>query len=292
MIKKQAVLITAYKDFDQLVELINFFDDTFSIYIHIDKKSKVDSKILERINSCNQVKLISRRYKVNWGSIHHLLSYLSLAEEALKDQENCFFHLITGQDYPIKSLDYFKTQLNIERDYLDWEMLPVPRWSKYNGMDRLDYYNLHDLLDDNKNYNWVLNRLLRRIQLTFRYKRPLSKEIGQLYGGSTYWSLSKKTLEYVVNYTKNKSYFINRLRYCFCSEEIYLQTVIMNSGFSTNVINSNLRYYNWETGREGPAILDERDFEDIVKSDNLFARKFDSKRSNGLKERINTEILN
>ena len=38
---KQAILITAYKDFEQLVLLIDQFDNDFNFYIHIDKKSSI-----------------------------------------------------------------------------------------------------------------------------------------------------------------------------------------------------------------------------------------------------------
>lgn len=36
---KQAILITAYKNYHHLEEIIAFFDDDFEIYIHIDRKS-------------------------------------------------------------------------------------------------------------------------------------------------------------------------------------------------------------------------------------------------------------
>ncbi len=37
---QQAILITAYKNIAHLREIIDFFDDDFLFYIHIDKKSK------------------------------------------------------------------------------------------------------------------------------------------------------------------------------------------------------------------------------------------------------------
>ena len=56
----------------------------------------------------------------------------------------------------------------------------------------------------------------------------------------------------------------------------------MNSKYSEQVINNDLRYIDWKSGRGGfPAILDERDFEDIIHSEKLFARKLDMN-ANGL----------
>ena len=69
---KQGILITAYKDFDHLLDIASFFDSNFEIYIHIDKKSVVAYNIIDSLHSLPQVKLVSRKYKVNWGGINHL----------------------------------------------------------------------------------------------------------------------------------------------------------------------------------------------------------------------------
>jgi len=69
---------------------------------------------------------------------------------------------------------------------------------------------------------------------------------------------------------------LNRLKHSFCSEEIYFQTIIMNSPFSDKVINNNLRYIKWEYKNGSmPAILDEEDYEEVEKSNQLFARKIE-----------------
>ena len=81
---KQGILITAYKNFEHLLDIVSFFDERFEIYIHIDKKSVINEGIIETIRSLPQVKLVSRKYKVNWGGINHLKCILHLAEEALK----------------------------------------------------------------------------------------------------------------------------------------------------------------------------------------------------------------
>ena len=58
---------------------------------------------------------------------------------------------------------------------------------------------------------------------------------------------------------------------------MYFQTVIMNSKHAENTVNDNLRFIDWEGGKKGgPAFLDEKDFDRIVRTDNLFARKIDS----------------
>lgn len=45
---KHALLITAYKNFEHLIDIINFYSKDIEIYIHIDKKSKITNKHNDR----------------------------------------------------------------------------------------------------------------------------------------------------------------------------------------------------------------------------------------------------
>lgn len=278
---KQAILITAYKDFDQLTQLIDEFDENFSIYIHIDRKSKISEKKYQDLKRRKIVRYVGQDYKVNWGGLNHLKSYLKLSQIAFEDKENIYFHLITGQDFPIKNNEYFMTLIDSEEkrkcDYLSYFKLPNTYWEN-GGMDRLEHYNLYDLFDAKKSKRWI--KLIKILQTLLHFKRPINDYLGQLYGGSTYWSLSRDTLQYVLDFTANNRRFLKRFNYTFCAEEIYFQTVIMNSSCSKRVVNNSLRFADWKSGKGGyPAFLDEGDFHAIINSDNIFARKIDCKES-------------
>lgn len=62
---KQAVLITAYKDINQLTYLLDALYGKFSIYLHIDKKSKelTETFIKDKFPGINIIK----KYKISWG---------------------------------------------------------------------------------------------------------------------------------------------------------------------------------------------------------------------------------
>ena len=291
---KQAILITAYKDFEQLKDLIREFDKNFNIYIHLDKKSTFKEKEINLIRKNDRVKFFDKKYKINWGGINHLKSYLLLAEKALMDVQNTHFHLITGQDYPIKNTEYFKKLLfnNTEDklDYLEYFKMSVSSWEN-GGMDRLVYYNFYDLFNFKSFFGKKCIHLILKIQKKLNFKRSI-KFTEQLYGGSTYWTLSRNTLQFVIDFTKQNPVFFKRFKYTSCAEEIYFQTVIMNSEFSKNVINDNLRFIDWNKG-EGysPAYLEENDYETIVASNKLFARKIDSTKKK-LKQMLINHIKN
>ncbi|MDR2683370.1 MAG: hypothetical protein LBB64_05820, partial [Dysgonamonadaceae bacterium] len=75
-------------------------------------------------------------------------------------------------------------------------------------------------------------------------------------------------------------------------EEIYFQTVLLNSEYAKNIVNDNLRYVSWKNAREeSPAFLDNDDYEEIKMSNKLFARKFHEKHSEELKRRLMAEWL-
>ncbi|MGO4906204.1 beta-1,6-N-acetylglucosaminyltransferase [Flavobacterium sp. W20_MBD1_R3] len=291
---KQAILITAYKDFNHLEEIIKFFDENFELYIHIDKKSNVSAIQLSRFQSYLQVKLISQKYKVNWGGINHLKSILYLSEQALKNPLNSYFHLISGQDYPIKKASYFRSFFdNKKEEHIEFFSIPNSGLNGNGGLERIEYFNFYDILNAKISYQNRLIKSIINLQKKLNFKRSISLKMPKIYGGSTWWSLSRDCLSYVVEFTKLNAFVLRRFNHTLCSEEFYFQTVIMNSIFSKKVVGNNLRYIDWHA-RNGsePAFLDNSDYEKLIKSDAFFARKIGNTHSIGLMNKIKTFTLN
>lgn len=288
----QAILITAYKNYHHLKDLVDFFDDRFNIYIHIDKKSSISKDDIERLSLRKGVQYISQHYKINWGGINHLKAILELAAKAIDNSDNTYCHLITGHDYPIASLDKFAdfANTNQHNDFMEYFKLPYPAWPE-DGMDRLSRYNIYDLIDGRMGLNERLIKGFSKLQKKIGFKRSFNKDFPTLYGGSTYWSLKRESLKYVFQYMAEHPKFLKRFRYSFCSEEIFFQTILLNSPFKNHIINNNLRFIIWEE-RNGnfPANLDYNDYNNIQKSDALFARKFEYPISEQLLKKIKEDL--
>ena len=274
---KQGILISGYKNLKHIKQIVDFFDDDFTFYVHIDKKIELPEQELTEIKEHKKVAFFSRKYVTNWGGRNTLRSILLMAEAAVKDTQIEYIHLISGGDFPVKNSGQFSEYLNSNKGKEFMENFPMPatRWAE-GGMNRLYNYNLYDMFNA-KTY-WG-NRLIQyafKIQRNLNFKRKISAKLPPLHGGSTWWTLSRDCLQYVVEYTNKNPTLLKRLKYSFCSEEIYFQTLVMNSSFAANVENENLRYIKWETKHGSmPAILDEEDIADIGKSDKLFARKME-----------------
>jgi hypothetical protein len=289
---KQAILITAYKNAAHLTDIINTltYKDRFSFYIHIDSKSKIKDDEIADLKKLEAVKLVTKQYLVNWGGVNHLKAILSLASEAIKDNDIEYFHAISGQDFPVKSGKFIENYMNLNRgkEYISYFKFPYQNWPE-GGYSRFEYYNLYDVFDGASPIGRRIINSLRYIQSKLNIKRKHPSL--QFYGGGTWWTLSAGCLKYIFNYIDNDPSFLKMFNHSFCSEEIFFQTIILNSPFREKVANDDLRYIIWEH-RNGsrPANLDDTDFDEIVKSNKLFARKFGSSVSNNLLSKIKHHI--
>ena len=86
-------------------------------------------------------------------------------------------------------------------------------------------------------------------------------------------------------YTLSKE---KEIRKCFgyglCADELFLQTIVMNSRFRNNLVNDSLRFIDWERGK--PYTFSDEDFQLLISSNKLFARKFDYEKCPGIVDKI------
>jgi hypothetical protein len=294
---KQAILLTAYKDIEQLKILIDLFNDDFSFYIHIDNNSQITEKEIGYIQKLKKVNFIAKKYATNWGGINHTKSILLLAREIIKDDKIEYIHFISSQDYPVKTCKEITDILTKNRgsEFLGYFKLPGKYWSSENGgLDRIDYFNFYEWFNVKTKVGKKIALTLVRIQKKLHMKRS-RKYLPQLYGGSNWWTLSYPCLKYIIDYTDSHPKFFNRFRYTAVACEIYFHTIIMNSPFKDNVIDSDLRYIIWNTkdgiALESPRVLDENDYNNIVNSDAIFARKIEYPASKKLINKINKYLF-
>jgi hypothetical protein len=173
---------------------------------------------------------------------------------------------------------------------MEYHPLPYPAWPD-GGMDRLLYYNMYDWIDGRKGLGERLIKGFAKRQKMAGFRRKYYEGFPPLYGGSTYWSLRRKSLEYIFEYMNSNPKFLKRFNYSFCSEEIFFQTILLNSPLKEGIVNNNMRFIVWEKRNDNfPANLDDSDYDAILKSDALFARKFEYPVSANLLKKIKQYI--
>jgi hypothetical protein len=268
---KQAILITAYKDLDFISNIIDYFDDDFDFFIHIDKKCNEDVSFLKNDSRVH----VYSKYRIEWDGSNHIFAIVKLMQEASKADKYEYYHLITGSDYPLKSLSDFKKFFETHKNdnFMEYFELPSSRWGGDGGFRRIDYFWLFQNRIDNREKWKETIRLLIRIQKKLGIKR-MFKYFTTLWGGSTYWSLSKDAINYALNFIKEKPGYIRRFHYTSIGEEIFLQTILLNNK-EIKIENNYLRYVKWDWNGIKPFTLTNSDLKVLLNSDAFFARKFD-----------------
>ena len=118
---------------------------------------------------------------------------------------------------------------------------------------------------------WHLRWYRRHVRLPWKRDFPPGL---RPFGGGAYWCLSRECVEYVAEFARARRDVVEFFKHVDIPDEIFFQTVVMNSDLAGSVVNDNLRYIDWSRGPR-PAILEARDFEGLRDSRKLFARKFD-----------------
>lgn len=270
----QAILITAYKNFDYLKYLVSMLYKDFDIYIHVDRKSKeIGKRQIKELKNCKVI----REYKVAWGGATHLYAVLKLLEIAVENKYD-YYHIISAEDIPTKSFKYFKSFFkNNKKIYVSMNRIDDNLYKRYK------YWYIFKNSDSRKKLIAKLNKLSFKVQRLMHVKREKIGEFDTIYKGYLYCSLPNYAVEYCILYNKKHPEFLKELSYCLIPEEFYFQTVLGNSKFRDNIANDCLRYSLWEY-KHGtiPGYLDINDFDKIKNGNYLFARKVSYKFSSEL----------
>ena len=264
----QAMIMTAYKDYEALKQLLEALCPYTLCFVHVDAKSAITPEQVETLNGMKNVQAI-RKYKVNWGSVYHLYALLDLCRMALEDERVTYLHLMSAQDFPVVSAKTFVAHFEKE-DRLFMQRLRTAddpelahRYEHYHCMHLLNYRDPSDWAQ-----NWVGR--IDRWQDMLHVKRRLSVP----YKGLVWLSLPRDAAQYALN-KKNKK-FLHKLRTTYIPEEFFFQNVFNGTEFEKRIVDMQLHFSVWDEPKRGlPALLDERDLPEIDRSGCAFARKVD-----------------
>ena len=283
---KHAFLIMAHNQFDFLGRLLEAIDhEDHYIFLHIDAKAKnVDIEAL-RSNCVHAPITFIRRQSVFWGGFSQIICEVNLLKAASAQGPFDYYHLMSGVDYPIQSLwnihSFF--QENNGKEFLEiatgWAESPDIRV-------RYQYYQLFQdtLLKRTKNpfLRFVHDRLnaaalsfQMNILHTDRTKKPSAPKA--YYGGMNWFSITDDLCKWVLS---KERWIRTNFRFTSNADEIFLHCIFMDSPFAGNLYQydtqasdcGSKRLVDWERGK--PYIWQKEDYEELIASKCLFARKF------------------
>lgn len=266
---RHAYLIMAHHNFEQLKTLVNLLDDPRNdIYIHIDKKST--SFDPETIKTTYSDLYFADPISVTWGGHSQIKCELNLFKKAAP-RHYMYYHLLSGVDLPIKTQDEIHSffQEHVGQNFME---IDEKAMATGNFLFRTQYYYLFQ--NNTGKIPPKLMSLLKKVQTKLvmvqklvRYQR---KELIPLYKGANWVSITDDLVQYILTC---EDMIKKMFYYTICADEIFLQSIAMNSPYRNTIVNNYYREIDWERGE--PYIYRKEDVPQLLHSPAFFARKFD-----------------
>lgn len=198
---------------------------------------------------------------------------LLLLKKAVDVDSYQYYHLLSGQDLPIKTQDEifaFFTE-NAGKEFVSFER------ESYSQQYRTQYYHLlqEHIGRGNRNLNRI-NYCLIAVQKRLHIER--NKNVRFQYGDE-WFSITDGFARYVVD---REAWIKKTFKLTTCTDEIFMQTLLISSPYLDNLYHKAfdndkhaiMRLIDWNRG--DPYTFRLSDFGELCESDRLFARKFDA----------------
>ncbi|MCL6524174.1 MAG: beta-1,6-N-acetylglucosaminyltransferase [Thermoflavifilum sp.] len=275
-------LIQVHKNPEQVARLVKrlSFPD-IDIYIHVDKK--IDENLFRKELTGLPVQFIKNRINVQWAGFSNAMATVNGLKEILLTRKSYdYIHVISGQDYPIKSNKYIIEffEKNIGKEFMHYKSI-YDEWQE--ALPKIEHFHFEDWKIRGKyRLSFLLKRILPKRKFPYQWKP---------YGYSRWFSISSGLAEYIINFMNKHSDFVRFFKYTTCGDEIFFCTIAVHSPFAPKIINDDLRYVDWSTKLNNPKaanpkILTIDDLPLITQSNKLWARKFDVKKDSTILDEL------
>lgn len=268
---------------EQGVFLINSLAHSqVDVYVNIDKKN-ADSLILGSEIQNDRVTFI-RPIEVNWGGYSQIQAEIALLEEMSLRAKYDYVHLLSGKDALIKPIG---DVVSFFEQVPQMEFVQLEERNTQYIFEKVQYrYPLQEMVGRGKNIGWAAQKLMLQIQKKIGLHENVVERYGNWYKGSQWFSITGEFAEYIL---RNRMQIEEVFKGKQAVDEIFIPTLLMNSSFRSRLSNSefgNLRYIDWNDQKNSPKTLTSDDFEKIMDSGKLFARKIDWAVDKSLMEKL------
>ena len=273
---RHAYLIMVHHEFEILQRLLTALDDERNdLYIHVDKQ--VDTLPL-LITKKAGLMVLENRVRVYWGDVSQIAAELLLFEAAFKNGPYAYHHVLSGVDMPLKSQDYIHNFFALHQGK---EFIGFTQGNQAEQIDRkVRRYHLFPRHFRSKQQPLDVGRaFLRALCLRLQYLSGYRRHAQVTFKKGTSWI--SVTSEFVDLLIGCKTEILQLYRNTFCADEIFIHTLCWTSEFRERLFDPAdeghgcMRLVQWRNAR----IVDweNKDYELLMGSDALFARKFNSR---------------
>ncbi|BFL70413.1 hypothetical protein SKB0120_14750 [Moraxella osloensis] len=208
--KKHALLIQAHQDISYFIKLAKI-QPNVNFYVHMDAKSDYfpDAETAQLAN----VFLLKDRITVRWGGFSQIKATLKLFETAFANEDNAYFHLVSGEDVVLQPFEVIEKQWQQQFDFqamMTCEMAPQ--------------YAYRFIMDSpHADSNWqrqLTGKIITKLQQGVAKIKPYHSPI---YFGSQWFSVTRADWEKIVPFTDEYS---DSFRHKLVPDEHFFQTLI------------------------------------------------------------------
>ncbi len=281
MTQKHACMIIAHEYTPVLETLLRLLDDPLNdIFLHISRLTKepLPDHYRELVKHSGFYPF--SEVKVRWGGGSIFRAEHALVRQALKRGPYRYYHMLSAQDLPLKNNrrihEFFDAHQGKEFVQLGTEQYQkdiVSRYQVYHFFEpKLGRTRDHPFWNKAETYSLAIQRRLhidRTKNCSFT-----------IYGGSNWFSITQELAEYfIARYPRDKRHYA----FIQCTDEMVLQSMVMDSEFRERLYlpgflddyRASARHLDWKRGN--PYVFRMEDLPELLRSEGMFARKFDAR---------------
>lgn len=276
--------ILEYKEPERVARLVNRIQtDSDFIRVHIDMmiekhRFKEWKKFIEMKCPQKNIEIVSE-FRCKYGSFGQVDAILS-AMRYYEDYNYDYFIDLTGDSYPLKPPEVIKKELSEKNcAFMEFFELPYNGWYQ-GGLRRL-----------NNRFYFIPRRKYPYVW-TFsfpRFKKGLPCGL-KPYGGRGNLCLQKRHVSYILQFIEKNPSVSKFFKRVWGPDEIFYQTILLNSPLSSSVINQCTMYFDFSEGASHPKNLTKSDLEALKRSGKFFARKFNLNTDKEILDIIDQEL--
>ncbi|SMR83194.1 Core-2/I-Branching enzyme [Aliiroseovarius halocynthiae] len=251
--------------------------------IHFDARANPADfqRIQDALNDNPNVTFAKKRIKCGWGEWSLVQASLNAVEAALDAFPRAtHFYMLSGDCMAIKSAEYAHALLDGEDvDYIESFDFFESDWIKTGFKEERLIYRHYLNERKHKKLFYASFRLQERLGL----KRDIPSDI-QVMIGSQWWCLRRRTVEWVMDFCRERKDVMRFFRSTWIPDETFFQTIVRHVVPDTEICTSTLTFLMF-TDYGMPVTFYNDHYDLLLSQDFLFARKI-SPEATELKQRL------
>jgi hypothetical protein len=277
---KSALLVLGYVEPSVLRAAMPVYKAAgFDIFLHVDAKADIARYREELGEIAGQCLFIEQRIHIFWGGYSMVEAELALVNAAMSKANYDRFTLVSDDSFPMMRGDALQAYFENDFDRVSIRKLePNEQFmSRYTNYFYLDH-PASALRGRPIEMSRIDEQFLYHMRKIEDLRKTGKKQIG-VYYGSQWWSLSRGSMDIILNQMASDPHLMESFRYSAVPDELLFPTLIGNFIPHSN-FRGSLMFVDWSKEPK-PYVF--KNYEEVksIGSTHAFARKFTSNMPDG-----------